>query len=204
MVGIVINPQLVTNAAGRFHISSEGYVQGEALDDPAIRNSLVASVVDPGYTTAPMYGGMGITESLITAGTEAAAMLSVVRPATSQANLTGFSVFNQAAGMIQTPQSPVPLASSGMGISLYRLGSRARIAVQVDSGVATTLAAGSVNQVVYWDYTNQKLLAAPGGTAIPVKLIDLNFGNSKVVNAASIASGIATWTNGAYTAIIEI
>lgn len=204
MTGIVINPQLVTNAAGRFHISSEGYVQGEALDDPAIRNSLVAAIVDPGYTTAPMYGGMAIKESLITPGTEASAMISVIRPAANQGEITGFSVFNQAAGMIQTPQSPVPLASSGMGISLYRLGSRARIAVQVDSAVATALQAGAINQVVYWDYANQKLLNAPGGTAIPVKVIDINFGNSKVVNAAQIANGIATWTNGAYTVIIEI
>lgn len=203
MPGITLNPQLVTNAPGMFHVSSEGYVQGEALDDPAIRNSLVAAVVAPG-ASAPMWGGMGITESLITPGTESAAMMSVVTPATSQANLTGFTVFNQAAGMIQTPQSPVPLAAPGMGISLYRLGSRARIAVQLDSAVAATLQAGAVNQALYWDYVNQKLLAAPGGTAIPVKIIDINFGNSKVVDATNIASGIAVWKNGAYTAIIEI
>jgi hypothetical protein len=202
MTGIVLNPQLVTNAAGKFHISSEGYVQGEAMDDPAIRNSLVAGMVDPAFANA-MFGGMGISESMITPGTESSAIMHVVKPATAFANLTGFSVFNQAAGMIQTPQSPVPLASAGMGISFYRLGSRARIAVQLDSAVASTLQAGLVNQLLYWDYTNQKLLAAPGGTAIPVRVIDINFGNSKVVNYNS-GTGIATWTNGAYTAIIEI
>jgi len=202
MAGINLNPQLVTNAGGRFHVYSEGYVQGEALDDPAIRNSLCAGVVDPTYANA-MFGGMGITESLITPGTEASAIMSVIKPATSQANLTGFSVFNQSAALIQTPQSPVPLASASMGLNFYRLGSRARIAVQLDSAVATTLQGGAVNQALYWDYTNQKLLAAPGGTAIAVKVIDINFGNSKVVSYNS-GTGIATWTNNAYTAIIEI
>lgn len=202
-MSIVLNPQLVTNRPGGFHISSEGYVQGEAMDDPAIRNSLVAATIDPAFTGV-MFGGMGISESMVTPGTESAAMMHVVKPATSQANLTGFSVFNQAAGLIQTPQSPVPLGSAGMGISLYRLGSKARIAVQVDSAVATTLQAGLINQALYWDYTNQKLLAAPGGTAIPVKVIDIDLkGNSKIVSYNS-GTGIATWTNNAFTAIIEI
>jgi hypothetical protein len=201
---ITLNPQLVTNRPGGFHVTSEGYVQGEAMDDPAIRNSLVAAIVDPAYTAAPMYGGMAITESMITPGTESSAIMHVIRPATAAANVTGFSVFNQSAGMIQTPQSPVPLASSGMGLNLFRLGSRARIAVQLDSAVAAALQAGNINQALYWDYTNQKLLNAPGGTAIPVKVIDINFANSKVVDASLIGSGIVNWKNGAACAIIEI
>lgn len=203
MAGIILNPQLVTNRPGGFHVSSEGYVQGEALDDPAIRNSLVAGIIDPAYTTAPMWGGMGITESMITPGTESAAIMHVIKPATSQANLTGFSVFNQSAGLIQTPQSSVPSGSAGMGLNFYRLGSRARIPVQISGAVAAALQTGAVNQAVYWDYTNSVLLNAPGGTAIGVKVIDINFGNSRVVSYNS-GTGLVTWTNGGYTAIIEI
>lgn len=203
MPGITINPGLVTNALGSFGVTSDGYVAGTALDSPSIRNSLVSGIVAPGAAN-PMWGGEAITDSLVTAGVEAKSIGAVLALATAMANITGFTVFDQSAAMIQTAQSPVPLAPPTGAINFYRLGSGARIAVPCDSGVAAALAGGASNQAVYWDYTNQKLLSAPGGTALPVKVLDVDTnGNSKIVVYNS-GTGFATWNNSGFTAIIQI
>ena len=202
MAGITINPALVTNAAGSFSITSEGYVQGVMLDDPAVRFALATGIVSSAAST-PFWGGMGITDSLWTPGAESPSVQSVLTLATSQANLTGFTVFNQANAMIQSTNSPAPLAPVTGAINFFRLGSGARIAVACSATVAAALQGGASNQAVYWDYTNQVLLNAPGGTAIAVKVIDVNIGNSMVVSYAS-GTGFATWNRSGSTAIIQI
>jgi hypothetical protein len=202
MAGITLNPALVSNAPGSFYTTSDGFVQGTMEDDPASRFALASGIVSTA-ATSPMWGGMGITDSLATPGTTSQSLRSVLTLATSQANLTGFTVFNQAAGMVQTPQSPVPLASAGMGINFFRLGSGARIAVACSNAVATALEGGASNQALYWDYTNQVLLNTPGGTAINVKVIDVNVGNSQVVTYNS-GTGFATWTRTGSCAVIQI
>lgn len=203
MAGITINPALMSNAPGSFFATSEGYIQGFALDDPAVRNELCAGVVAPGAAN-PMWGGEGITESLPTAGTEADSVSSILALATSQANLTGFTVFNQSAAMIQTAQSPVPLAPATGGINFYRFGSGARIVVQCSSAVAAALAGGAVNQALYWDYTNQVLLNAPGGTAIPATLVGVGLGGTAQVVTYNSGTGFATWNRAGFVAIIKI
>ena len=59
--------------------------------------------------------------------------------------------------MINTPQSPVPLAAAGMQANFYRLGSGARIAVACDSGLVS-LQGSPINQPVSWDFDNQLLV----------------------------------------------
>src|ERR1017187_2103989 len=103
---ISINPAIVTNAAGTFYTTSEGYVQGTVQNDPAVRNQLAAGIVSLS-ATAPMWGGLAITESLPVSGVEASSVFSVLAPATALANITGWTVFDQAAAMILSPQSPV-------------------------------------------------------------------------------------------------
>lgn len=204
MAGITINPQLVTNASGTFSTTSSGFVQGCMEDDPSVRNELASAIVSPS-ATSPMWGGMGITDSLVTAGIEAGELRSVLTPASAVGNLTGFTVFNQSLAMIQTPQSPVPLSAAGMGINFFRFGSGARIAVACSNAVASALLGGASNQVVYWDYTNQVLLTSGTG-ALPVKVLDVNIGNSMVVTYNS-GTGFATWTrsgSNANCAIIQI
>src|SRR5882724_4464122 len=110
--GITVNPDLVTNAPNTFFVASEGFIQGMAEDDPAIRNSLLSGVV-AATQTSPLWGGCGITESLPTAAQESNSFGSVLALATSQANLTGFTVYNQSHATISTPQSPAPLATPG-------------------------------------------------------------------------------------------
>jgi len=203
MAGLTINPALMTNASGSFNVTSEGYVQGFALDDPATRNELAAGVVIP-TASNPMWGGNGITETLPVAGTEVDSVTSVLALATSQANLTGFTVFNQSAAMIQTAQSPVPLAPATGGINFYRFGSGARIVVQCSQATATTLAGAAVNVALYWDYTNQVLLAAPGGTAIAAKLVGVESNGSAQVVTYNSGTGFATWNRAGYAAVIQI
>jgi hypothetical protein len=202
MSGITINPALVTNAPGSFYASSTGYVQGVQLDDPAKRYSLLSGIVSPSATT-PMWGGEGVTVSLPTAGTEAGEIGAVLTLATAQSNLNGFTVFNQSSAMIQSPQSPVPLAPAGGAINYVLIGSRARITVACSNTIAAALAGGAINAALYWDYTNQVLLNAPGGTAIPVLVVDVNVGNSQIVTYNS-GTGFATWTRNGSTAVIEI
>lgn len=203
MSGVNINPALMTNAAGGFLASSEGYVQGIALDDPATRNELCAGILVP-TAANPIWGACGITESLPTAGTEADSVSSILALATAQANLTGFTVFNQSAAMIQSAQSPAPLAPAGGAINFYRLGSGARIPVACSQAVAAAIAAGAINQALYWDYANQLLLNAPGGTAIGVKVVGVDaLGRSQVVTYNG-GTGLATWNRAGYTAIIQI
>jgi hypothetical protein len=120
----------------------------------------------------------------------------------------GFTVWNQAHAVVLNPSvtSAVPQAGAGNGtnpggaINFFLLGSNAQIWVQCSSGVATALKAGAYNQAVYWDYTNQVLLATAGGTAIAVEVVDLvTNGNAQVV-----ASGGNSWNYSGYAALIKI
>lgn len=278
---LAFNPSVTTVAAGTFNISSEGYVQGTSLDSPAIRNSLVGGVLSTSETL-PMWGGVAVYEDVPGAsGAPNSSLGPVVGRATSSSNLLGFSVFDQAYGMLQTPQSPVPLAGSGMSVNYYRLGSGARIAVACDTSLAS-LEGGLTNASVAWDYVNQRLipydsiavssgayvsgtgvvtltlasahglsvgdtftiasatgtgsyasingtfqciagttgstlvytiatgltLTITGGTmttgsALPVKVLDINVGGSQIVSYNS-TTGFATWTYNGSTAIILI
>jgi hypothetical protein len=57
---------------------------------------------------------------------------------------------------------------------------------------------------VSWDFTNQKLIAynaTPG--ALPVKILDIQVGNSMIV-AYSNVTGFATWNTAGACALIQI
>jgi hypothetical protein len=205
-----INPQQMTNAAGTFYKSSKGGWQGMFMADPAIRNELKSGIVAP-TQTAPLWGGMAITESLPTTGAEASEVGSVLALATDVANLTGFTVFDQSHAMINSPESPVPLASGGGGngppalpggaINFFETGTGARIWVACSQAVANSLSGGVVNPVVYWDYTNQVLLTS-GTDALSVKVVGVDTsGNTPVV---VYSGGLATWNYSGFGALIQI
>lgn len=218
---ITFNPVLTTNGAGSFNVNSAGYIQGIALDDPAIRNALKGGYVSSTETYA-MWGGIGISTVIPgLAGQPQKALGQRVTRATScgvattgtQAAgiLTGFSVFNQDHSMIQTPQSPVPLAASQMGINYYLLGSGARIAVACDPALVN-LEGTLQRSLVTWDFTNQQLIAysvtalgqgVTGGGILPVTIIELQIGNSMTVSFDT-ATGYATWNRSGSVAIIQI
>jgi len=65
-------------------------------------------------------------------------------------------VFNQDHAMVNSPQSPVPLAGSGMLVNFFRLGSGARIAVACDPSLVS-LEGSVITSQVSWDFHNQVL-----------------------------------------------
>jgi hypothetical protein len=202
------NAGTVTNAQNTFYATSNGAVQGFAQDDPAVRFQLRSGIVSPAQSTA-LWGGMGVAVNLPTAAAEHDSFKAVLSLATSQANLMGFTVWNQSLATVLNPsaQNAVPLAAAGGGGSIpggamnfYLLGSNAQIWVQVSSTVAGLLKSGAYNQAVYWDYTNQVLLAAPGGTAIGVEVVDLVTNG----NAAVVGAGGNSWVYNGFAALIKI
>lgn len=175
---ISINPQVVTNAAGTFGIDWDGLIQGTAYPDPAVRYFLASGFL-ANTETLPMWGGVGISEAIPTPQgapptTPSASLGGPIIRATNvtggstAGNLTGFSVFDQAYGMINSPQSPVPLAPSYGQVMFYRLGSGARIAVALDPTLAS-LEGDVITEQVSWDYAQQRLI--PYVAAYPANVL---------------------------------
>lgn len=171
-MNISVNPIATTNFAGGFVASSYGLVQGTVMADPATRFALANGVL-AGTETLPMWGGVGIFENvpLATTGSTSGALGGNVGRALSLAALTGFCVFDQAYAMINTPQSPVPLAANLMSINFFRLGSGARLSVACDPALIN-LDGGLITQQVSWDFVGQKLVAfSPTYADLPVSAI---------------------------------
>ncbi len=151
---VAFNPYITSNAAGSFNISSSGFVQGTLLDNPVELFKIASGFVDSGETI-PMWGGLAITEKVpnLATGNPMDALGGAVARATLNANLTGFTVFNQAHHMITTPQSPVPSSGSGNSIHFARMGTGLRLAVACDPSLAS-LEGGAINPNVSWDFND--------------------------------------------------
>jgi hypothetical protein len=170
MVALAFNPSITTVGAGLFAgPSTDGVVQGTAYPDPATRFALRTGILSAAETL-PMWGGVGVYEfvpSSSVSGPLPSLGVTVGR-ATAAAGaypLAGFSVFDQAYGMLNTPQSPVPQAGSGMQVMTYALGSRARIAVAADPGLINAQG-GPIGAGFAWDYTNQLALPVSGAVTV--------------------------------------
>jgi hypothetical protein len=190
---ITINPTLTTNASGSFLTTTDGFIQGNAMDDPSVRFALAGGLLDA-TETLPMWGGIPISEYMVQTTVEQA-IRDTVKRATAAANVTGISVFNQDHAMLNTVQSPVPQASNGMLVNYYRIGSGARIPVAADPALAATLP-GSIILAppLFFDTTNQWFTATAGGVPMPttLRVIGYNFGNSMNVVWAP-ATQFTTW-----------
>lgn len=196
-MSININPSKTTNAAGSFNVQSLGYIQGLALDDPALRNELAGGILDSAESL-PMWGGVGI-EELIADVTDSGG--GGVKRAVGYTTLTGFSVFNQNHSAINSPQSPVPLSATGMLVNFYRLGSGMRIPLKIDPALIS--ADGSIiTTQVSWDFTNQQIVAFDT-TALNVRILEVAVGNSLTVSYDA-GTGFATWSQTGAVAIALI
>jgi hypothetical protein len=205
------NPIITSNATGSFNIESAGYIQGQALDSPTARYELVGGVLAPDEAL-PMWGGVGIYENVPgAAGAPSATLGGIIGRATSVTApgaapgakaLTGFSVFDQAHHMVQTPQSEVPVALSGMSVHIYRFGSRARLAVAIDPTLISLAGAINVSQVS-WDLVNQRIIAPVAGSIIPVTIIAVQVTNCMTVQYAP-GTGFAKWNRNGACAVIQI
>lgn len=170
---VSFNPVLTSNAAGTFNVSSDGYIQGTAMDDPASRNYLSSGVLATAETL-PMYGGVAISENVPSTtysvnqngvgdmGGQIIRATSVT--ANAAGSITGFCVFDQNHSAINSPQSPVPLVGTGMTFNFYRFGSNARIAVACDPSLIS-LQTGVITQQVSWDFKDSVLQPYDAATA---------------------------------------
>lgn len=179
---VSFNPMLTTNAAGSFSVQSEGYVQGTALDDPAIRYQLANGVLAQ-TESLPMWGGVAIYENMPNPGFGNVTGPNVGR-ATATTNLTGFSVFNQGHAMVNWPQNKVPIVGQGGTVPFFRLGTNARIPVACDPSLVS-LQGGLINQQVSWDFNNQVLQPYDASTA-----------------TVSVTSVTSSYANGVYTFVV--
>ncbi len=195
MPTISFNPQLTTSPANPFLVETEGYVQGAYFDDPTTRQWLTTGMI-ASSVTGPVYGGMALTENVNAPNSNQGGNSLIL--AAGYTALTAFSVFNQASNMIIVPGNSAQLATAGMSISYFRLGSNARIAVQCNATLANALDAGATNQQVSWDFVNQILIPF-ATTALPVKVLSVNTNSKIVVNTG----GVLTYSTGA-VAIIQI
>jgi hypothetical protein len=194
---INMNPMATTNANGLFNVNSAGFTQGDAQDDPAVKFQLASGILSTS-ATAPLWGGIPISESIPAAVTQPGTNLlgSSIIQATTLANSTGICVFNQAFHGITSPQSNAPSYLPGMSVNFYRFGSGARIPLQIDPALVS-LDGGLINQLVTWDYTNNKIIAYDSSHAFPVKILSIATTGNKTVSYDS-ATGYAIWvTTGA-------
>lgn len=201
MASINMNPILTTNAKGLFSTNSNGFTQGDAQDDPAVKFALCGGVYDA-EATAPMFGGLPVQEFVPTAGSDV--LGSVIKAAADDANPTAFTVYNQAFGGLTTPQSNAPAFLPGMSVNYYRLGSGARIPVALDPA-SVTLEGDLVSTTVYWDFTNGYLTTTQPGTqdALPVKVLRVSTQNNKTVSYDAV-TGYANWATDGVVAVIQI
>src|ERR1019366_3185877 len=99
VANISFNPVITTNALGTFNITTNGFIQGMALDQPAVRFELSGGILSTAETL-PMWGGIPIVESIATVGTtrprtELGGIITRATALTSTGALTGWSVFDQ-------------------------------------------------------------------------------------------------------------
>lgn len=180
---LAFNPLATTVFNNSFSVESDGFVQGVAMDDPAVRFALAGGVLDSAETF-PMWGGVGIYMKIPSSNRPLGPPLGRATSIAGATPLLGFSVFNQAHAWMSTPQSPVPTAASGMTVPFFPLNSGARIAVKINPGLVS-LEGGMESQQVSWDFAGQQLTTYSAAYA------------ANVITASSWAStggGQATFT----------
>ena len=198
MASINMNPILTTNAKGLFSTNSNGFTQGDAQDDPAVKFALSGGLYDA-EATAPIFGGQPVQEFV-----SDNVLGSTLKAAADDADPTAFVVFNQAFAGLTTPQSNAPAFLPGMSVNYYRLGSGARIPVALDPA-SITVEGELVSTTVYWDFTDNVLTTTQPGTqdALPVKVLRVSTANNKTVSYNSV-TGYANWATDGVVAVIQI
>jgi hypothetical protein len=188
---------------GTFDVSTQGYYQGDFVDDSSTYQYLAGGQL-ASSVTQPVWGGMAITEAVPLSGEGNVG--STITLASSQANTTGFTVFTKNSSAILTAGlNNVPVVYSPMTLNFFRYGSFARVKVGVAAGVVSTLEGGDINQALYWDPALFQLTASgtSGAFQLPTttKILSIN-PNSKLVTYNS-GTGVVAWASGA-VAVIQL
>jgi len=185
------NPYITTVGQGLFDgATSYGGTQGTAESDPATRFALRSGILSINETL-PMWGGVALYEAIPGLASNPNDSLGpIMGRATTVTGgsypIAGFSVFDQAYGMITSPQSPVPTIGSYGQVMSYRLGSGARIWLQCDPLLAS-LEGTAISSPVGWDLVNQQLIPSTGS---------INVSSGTYDGALTISSGTYNSTTG--------
>ena len=198
---ISLNPMATTNALGLFSTNSNGFTQGDAQDDPAVKFALAGGVLSTA-ATAPVWGGIPVQEFVPSNNSNV--LGSTLLQATTTDVPQAIVVFNQGFGGITTPSSTAPLYSPGMSVNYYRFGSGARIPLALDPA-SVTLEGDLISTTVYFNYTTNLLtVTQPSGqAALPVKVLKISTQNNKTVSYSSV-TGNANWATDGLIALVQI
>jgi hypothetical protein len=163
-----LNPYATTNAAGQFYTTSDGFVAGMAIGDPVARFSLATGVLGANETL-PMWGGVGISESIPLSTTDGSLGGTITRATTISTTgatgaLTGFSTSDQMYAWLTTPQSTAPSIGPGGVVGYYRFRCGARIILPCSPGLVN-YDGSPVSQAASWDFGAQQLV--PFSAAYP-------------------------------------
>ena len=198
-----INPAIMTNALGSFNIESTGVIVGTAYPDPAARYALAGGILD-NSEVLPMWGGLPIQETIPSTpiASPRPELGGHIKRATTNAQIMGFSVFDQNYAAISAPQSQVPQTGVGGLVNFYRLGSGIRIALELDPALATALEGDPITQQVSWDFVNNRITTF-ATNALPVRILRTFAGNcmAPVFNAGT---QFLNWNRNAAAAIALI
>jgi len=198
---ISLNPMATTNALGLFSTNSNGFTQGDAQDDPAVKFALAGGVLSTA-ATAPVWGGIPVQE--FAPANNSNVLGSTLLQATTTDVPQAIVVFNQAFAGITTPSSTAPLYSPGMSVNYYRFGSGASIPLALDPA-SVTLEGDLVSTTVYFNYTTNLLTTTQpsGQAALPVKVLRISTQNNKTVSYSSV-TGNANWATDGLIALVQI
>lgn len=203
MSGLNFNPMVTSQPYGTFTSSTQGYYQGDFVDDSTSYQLLAAGQI-ASSVTQPVWGGMAITENVSSIGE--GNLGNPITLASSAGNVTGISTFlKNGAAILTAGANNVPQLSSGQTVNFFRFGSQARIKVAVLASEVATIEGAGINQTLYWDPALQQLTAqaTAGSFALPAttKVLSVN-PNSKVVTYNS-GTGVVAWATGA-VAVIQL
>lgn len=203
MANIQFNPALMTNAQNTFLLQTQGYIQGLTQDDPVSRMLLRAGLVGAGVTQ-PVWGGLAIAANVGGLNPSGQSVPTIIPATTTQLN--GFTVFDQAINVTQTPGNTVPVAVAGQNMPFYFFGSNASIPLPVASGVFAALETASTSIPLYWDTVALNITTTVNANTIAlpanVDVLDVN-ATSKMVSYNS-STGAVTWVSGQDAILIKI
>ena len=203
MSNVSFNPMVTSQPYGTFVDSTQGYYQGDFVDDSSSYQWLAAGQI-ASSVTQPVWGGMAIAETVSSVGE--GNLGNPITLASSASNCTGISTFlKNGAAILTAGLNNVPQLSSGQTVNFFRFGSQARIKVAVLGSEVATIESGGISQALYWDPALQQLTASgtSGAFQLPAttKVLSINT-NSKVVTYNS-GTGVVAWANGA-VAVIQL
>lgn len=191
-MSITFNPYKTFGNSPSFNVSSQGYVQGDAQDDPAVQ-LLLESGVMISTATVNVFSGAPVSVAASVRSAQNTYAGSVVKPLVVN-QIGGWVVSNRNYHGIITAGNPVPSWGAGESVHFYRPGSKARIPLPLAADVVAYVNAGTFPQVWYWDSVNHlvtSVVPSDSSAAVPITLMDVDTNGTTIIATGTPA--VLTW-----------